>query len=153
MTTACLGLLLGLALAVRPAWSQAPSASLPVLGETISAGASAQLRAQVRAIAQSGARVEEIRLEPGSVVRVYVSSAGRVFGLAWQSPTLPDLKHLLGSHFAAFQAAAARTQRRGPLYVHTGTLVVELSGHMRDFRGRAYLTDAIPATLTPAVVR
>lgn len=155
MTTACLGLLLGLALAapVRPAWGQAPAASLPVLGETLSAGTSAQLRAQVREIAATGARVEEIQLDHGAVVRAYVAPSGRVFGLAWQGPTLPDLSHLLGSHYAAFQAAAARTRRRGPLYIHTGTLVVELSGHLRDFRGRAYLTDAIPATLTPAVVR
>ncbi len=148
-------MLLGLAGAgpARAAWGQAPAASLPVLGETLAPGAAAQLRAQERALAATGARVEEIQLDHGAVVRAYVAASGQVFGLAWQGPTLPDLAHLLGQHYAAFQRAAAGARRRGPLYVHSGTLVVEMSGHMRDFRGRAYLTDAIPAALTPAVVR
>ncbi|MGH9394924.1 MAG: DUF2844 domain-containing protein, partial [Terriglobales bacterium] len=95
----------------------------------------------------------EFRAADGGVVRAFVNPSGEVFGLAWETPTVPDMAQLLGTRFAAFQQAAARSQRRGPLYVHVQGMVVEMSGHMRDFRGRAYLAAAIPAPLTPAVVR
>ncbi|MGH9480610.1 MAG: DUF2844 domain-containing protein [Terriglobales bacterium] len=145
--------------------SQAIGADGPVLGQPIAtAVAPRRPQPEVRAIAANGARVEEMRSSQG-VVRAYVSASGQVFGLAWQSVAAPDLAHLLGAQYPGFQAAVrqqqleqqqaqAQTQvRRGPLYVHAGNLVVEMSGHMRDHRGRAYLTDAIPAGLTPAVVQ
>lgn len=108
---------------------------------------------QVHALAQTGSRVEQVREATGTVIRAYIAPSGRIFGVAWQGAVVPDMSRLLGAHFAAFQAAArAQRHRRGPLYVHTGDLVVEMSGHQRDFRGRAYLVSALPSNLTPAVI-
>ncbi|MGH9417781.1 MAG: DUF2844 domain-containing protein [Terriglobales bacterium] len=138
------GLMLTLAAGLALAWP----AGAQTLGATVRA-----TEGQVRELAQTGSKVEQVRRDNGTVIRAYISPSGQVFGLAWQGAVVPDMSQLLGPHFAAFQAAArAQRNRRGPLYVHTGDLVVEMSGHMRDFRGRAYLTSALPSNLTPAVV-
>ena len=98
--------------------------------------------------------VHEITATGGRVIREYVSPAGTVFAVVWEGPTMPDLSSLLGSYFAAFQQAAASSSRRhGPLYIHVGSLVVESGGRMRAFRGRAYVTDLIPANVDKDVIR
>lgn len=107
-------------------------------------------------VARQGYSVAQVRTPGGSELREYVAPSGVVFGIAWSGPAMPDMSQWLGTRFADFQRAAqsARaTRRHGPLYIRVGTLVVENSGHMRAFHGRAFLSDQIPATLTPAVVQ
>src|SRR5215471_20618049 len=43
--------------------------------------------------------VHELKTPTGTVVREYVSPAGKVFGVAWQGPFLPDFRQLLGDYF------------------------------------------------------
>lgn len=109
----------------------------------------AHINASLRVTQSQNYTVHELRSPSGTVVREYTSPAGKVFAVAWQSPTLPDLKQLLGSHFEEFQQAAAQaqSQRRshGPLVIRQPGLVVELGGHMRSFVGRAYLPDELPS--------
>ena len=98
--------------------------------------------------------VHEITTAGGMVVREYVSPTGMVFGVVWEGETMPDLPQLLGPYYSQFRDAVASIHRhRGPVYVQAGPLVVESGGHMRAFRGRAYLTNLIPAGLTKDVVR
>src|SRR5262245_31252612 len=40
--------------------------------------------------------VHEITAPNGTVVREYVSSGGRVFGIAWDGPFMPNIRQLLG---------------------------------------------------------
>lgn len=101
-----------------------------------------------------GYSVHQIMGADRSVVREYVSPDGRVFGISWQGPTLPNLEQLLGSYFAPWQQAAqSRMRRRGPLVLRTEQLVVESGGHMRSFHGRAYLPDLMPKNVSAEVVR
>lgn len=101
--------------------------------------------------------IQTLKSPSGAVVREYSSSSGKVFAVAWQSPVLPDLKQLLGTHFDEFQLAAAqaRNQRlgRGPLIIRHPGLVVEIGGHMRGFVGRAYLPDQLPAEVHEEEIR
>jgi len=98
--------------------------------------------------------LHEITTADGRVIREYVSPSGTVFAVAWEGPTLPDFASLLGSYSAAFQqATSAGGRRHGPLVVQAGPLVVESGGRMRFFRGRAYVTDLIPANLSKDVIR
>jgi len=98
--------------------------------------------------------VHEITASGGRVIREYVSPSGTVFAVVWEGPTLPDLSSLLGSYAAAFQQASTTSSRRhGPLMMQVGSLVVESGGRMRHFRGRAYVTDLIPANISKDVIR
>ena len=89
--------------------------------------------------------MHELRTPSGTTVREYVSPAGTVFGVAWQGPTLPDLRQLLGAHFDEYVAAAGeRRTRRSPVLVRLPGLVVQSAGHMRAFVGKAYVPQALP---------
>jgi hypothetical protein len=90
------------------------------------------------------------------VVREYVSPAGKVFGVAWQGPRIPDLRQLLGAYYAQYESAAsaARSVRhRGPLLIQEPGLVVQSGGHMRAYNGLAYVPDLLPAGVRAEEIR
>jgi hypothetical protein len=100
--------------------------------------------------------VHEIQGSAGTVVREYVSTGGKVFGVAWQGPWMPDMRQLLGSYFDQFaranQAQAQTNQaqkgariRRGPVLIDEPGLVVQIGGHPRAFAGRAYVPEMLPS--------
>lgn len=102
-----------------------------------------------RAIA--GATQYTIRQADGVTVRQYVNSGGRVFGVAWEGPLLPDFQRLLGSHYAAY-AEAQRSQARH-ITILSDALVLDSGGMMRSFSGRAYLPKLLPPAWAPQDIR
>lgn len=108
----------------------------------------ARINASLRVTQSNAYSVHELRSPTGVVVREFATSSGKIFAVAWHGPWAPDLQHLLGAHFAQYQQAMQSPNGRaahGPLTIQQGNLVVELGGHMRDFVGRAYLSDQVPA--------
>jgi len=101
----------------------------------------------------SGYSVEEIKRPDGAILREFVSPDGKIFGVAWQGMTMPNLTQILGPSAADFQLATAGPHRRGPLSVHVGHLVVQTGGHMRDYHVRAYLDNLLPSGVTEDVVQ
>jgi hypothetical protein len=64
----------------------------------------------------------------GTVVREYVSPDGKVFGIAWNGPTMPDLRQLMGEHFDHYVQAVAKRGMRGPVHLDEPELVVRRAG-------------------------
>ena len=101
------------------------------------------LNATVRTVPAKQFTQYELQLPSGTVVREYASSAGAVFAVTWGGPSLPDLRQLLGSYFQQYVdamqggGAGARVVRQPGLVVYSG-------GHMRAFRGRAYVPQLLP---------
>ena len=93
--------------------------------------------------------VHEIQGTSGTVVREYVSSDGKVFGIAWQGPWIPDMRQLLGSYFDQYaranQAKTGARIRRAPVLINEPGLVVQIGGHPRAFAGRAYVPGMLPS--------
>lgn len=87
----------------------------------------------------------------GVTVRQYVNSAGRVFGVAWEGPLLPDFQRLLGDHYAAYSEAQRQPSRH--INIQSAELVLNAGGMMRSFSGRAYLPKLLPPTLAAADIR
>ena len=101
----------------------------------------------------SGYSVHQIQRNDGVVLKEFVSPEGKVFGISWRGPSMPNLSQLLGSYFAAFHEANQSTNRRGPLSIHAGPLVVETGGHPRAFRVRAYVVNLLPRGIPEDVVQ
>ena len=98
--------------------------------------------------------VHELTLPTGTVVREYVSPAGKVFGVAWHGPYLPNFRQLLGDYFApVMQTPRNQRQGRGPLGVRQPNVVFQSGGHMRAFLGRAYVPDMLPKGVSADVVQ
>ncbi|MBV9481723.1 MAG: DUF2844 domain-containing protein [Acidobacteria bacterium] len=114
-----------------------------------------RMKAALR-MARSGAdySVHELKTPTGTVVREYVSPAGKIFGVAWQGPWLPDFHQILGDYFdPVMQAPRDRRQGRGPLVIKQPGVVFESAGHMRSFFGRAYVPDLLPEGVSADVVQ
>ena len=135
------------------------SAAYAALGGDITSVQADQVHMQgsMRATNAEGYSVQEIQGAHGIIVREYVSSAGKVFGVAWQGPWPPDLHQLLGSYFdkyvQAAQTQSASRRGHGPLVVELPDLVVQAGGHARAFVGRAYVPGLIPASVRAEVVQ
>jgi hypothetical protein len=99
-------------------------------------------------------KLHQITAAHGVMVREYVSPDGKVFAVAWQARSLPNLQQLLGSYFPQMQQAAqARTQHTGPLIVKNADLVLVSAGRMMGFYGYAYVPSLAPANFTAEQMR
>jgi hypothetical protein len=89
--------------------------------------------------------VHEIQTPSGTVIHEYVSAQGKVFAVSWRGPGLPDLRQMLGSYYDEFaQATTQPHYNHHHLSVRTPGVVVESSGHMRSFSGRAWAPALLP---------
>jgi hypothetical protein len=118
-------------------------------GESTAADDAAHLKASIKSTDAGNYRIHEIVLASGTVVREFANPAGTVFAVTWSGPAIPDLKQTLGSYFDTF-TAAARAPHGGHhhLEIRQDQFVMQSSGHMRAFTGRAYLPQEIPAGVT-----
>jgi hypothetical protein len=86
-------------------------------------------------------------MDNGVHVREFMTPDGVVFAVAWDGPVPPDLRPLLGTSFAAYARTLAALKQPGlqrSLRIASSDLVVETAGHLRAYRGRAYLPALIP---------
>jgi hypothetical protein len=93
--------------------------------------------------------VHEIQTPSGTVVREYVSAAGKVFAVTWHGPHAPDMQQTLGSYFAAYTTAPRALH---PDHKHFAIsepgFVLQSAGHMRAYFGRAYVPQLLPENLS-----
>ena len=117
----------------------------------------AKLQASLQKTSNDRYEIHEMHTPNNTVVREFVSPAGKVFGVTWQGPARPDMQQLLGSYFDHFTQAAqtqkAQRKSRGPIAIREDGLVVEMSGHGRWFAGRAYVPQMVPAGMRAEEVR
>ena len=115
-----------------------------------------RLRAEAKATQKDSYTIQEIKSPSGTVVREYVAD-GKVFGVAWRGPFLPDLHQILGTSFVPFtQAVRLQKNRRpghGPVAVRQSGLVVFSGGHQRDYFGTAYLPGLMPKGVSAEEIR
>jgi hypothetical protein len=106
----------------------------------------AHMRGTLRSVATQRYVKHEIQVPTGQKVREFVSPDGNVFGVAWDGPSQPDLRQVLGSYFETMKQAAVAQQHRGnsPISIETSSFVFQANGHARSFHGRAYVPAMVP---------
>jgi len=125
-----------------------PCIAAAALGEAeASVGADVtQLHASIKINSRAGYRVHELDLPSGTRLREFVGMDGQVFAVAWNGPTIPDLRQAFGRYFDSYiSAAQSKHAGHNQLQVKQSDLVVQSGGHMRAFAGRAYLPQSIPS--------
>ena len=125
-----------------------PCAASATLGEPASSVQTdgVQLQGSIKESDHGNYRVHEIQVPSGTIVREYSGLDGNVFAVTWHGPFVPNLRQMLGRYFDEY-ATAAKTQSHPDhhhLQIALSDLVVQASGHMRAFSGRAYLPQSIP---------
>jgi hypothetical protein len=116
-----------------------------------------KMQGSLRTFNNNSYTLHEIQSSTGVAVKEYVSTSGKVFAVTWQGPFHPDLRQLLGTYFDQFEQAeqAQRAQRRGhgPVLIQQAGLVIQISGHMRAFVGKAYVPQMLPAGIHAEDIR
>jgi hypothetical protein len=103
------------------------------------------LKGSIKSTLRTNYRVHEIQLPSGTVLREFAAIGGNVFAVAWSGPAIPDLRQALGRYFDVYVTAAqAKQGTRRHLLIEQSEFVMQSSGHMRAFSGRAYLPQALP---------
>jgi hypothetical protein len=100
--------------------------------------------------------VQQIAAAGGQSVREYLTRGGQVFAVTWSGTAPPDLAQLLGPYFPQYAAGLAALDHPGlkrSVRVATPALIVESSGHLRAYSGRAYLPALLPAGVELAAIR
>ena len=104
-----------------------------------------KMKGALRITSSAGFTVHEIATSNGTVVREYLSPAGKVFAVSWRGPMMPDLSQMLGTYYEQFlQAPSAAHVRQRHLSIEQPGLVVQSSGRMRAFFGRAWVPQLLP---------
>ena len=103
------------------------------------------LASSIKVTEHAAYRQHEIQLPSGTRVREFAGADGKVFAIAWNGPTIPNLRQTMGRYFDSYVAAAkGKHTGHSRLRIQQADLVVESTGHMRAFAGRAYLPQAVP---------
>jgi len=112
------------------------------------------MKGLTRPIPAGAVQKQELQLPSGTVVTEYLTGAGVVFAVSWQGPVLPDLHQVLGDYFANYQTAASQpVVRRRLVRLSSPDIVIESSGKMRAFTGRAWIPALLPSGVTPADIQ
>jgi hypothetical protein len=125
--------------------------ALAALGGDLSSVESDQLKMKgmLRTTVASAYTVHEIQVPSGTIVREYVTPAGKVFAVTWRGPRVPDLRQTLGTYFTEFtQAARPLHPNHTHFEVADAGFVLQSAGHMRAYSGRAYIPQLLPQNVT-----
>jgi uncharacterized protein DUF2844 len=122
-------------------------------------GDQAQMRASLNVTQHASYAVHEMKAGSGTLVREYVSPAGKVFGVAWRGPFPPNLQQVLGSYYDQYTAAQEQLREqpmrshRAPVVIQTPGLVVVSTGHNGAYSGQAYVPEMLPANVNAKDIR
>ena len=139
-----------------------PAVASAALGGDVSSVVADQQRMQATSAVQSNSKysVREITTPYGTVVREYVSPAGKVFGVTWRGSFLPDFQQILGGYYGAFAKAAQdaktaqpRRSHNEPLSVVQPDFVMHSVGRTREYAGHAYVPGIIPPGVDAQEIR
>jgi hypothetical protein len=106
----------------------------------------ARMKGALRITSSAGVMVHEITTSYGTVVREYITPGDKVFAISWRGPVNPDLRQMLGDYYTQYEQAASLPHPGGHrhLAIEQPGLVVQVSGRMRAFQGRAWVPSLVP---------
>ena len=95
----------------------------------------------------TGVTLHQTLTPTGTQIREYINADGIVFAIAWNGPTLPNLKQLLGNYFQQLSAPTTAHTGLRNTSIRSSDVVIQSHGHMRAFQGRAFIPALMPSTV------
>ncbi|MEG3175207.1 DUF2844 domain-containing protein [Sphingomonas sp. RB3P16] len=114
---------------------------------------SVRMRARLASVDRGAYARHDLTRDTGGTVREFTNARGQVFAVSWSGPGKPDLRALLGRHFAALQGSTGPTAAVGhrilglrrPAIVAEPDLQIQTGGHMGWFYGAALIPSLAPS--------
>jgi hypothetical protein len=131
--------------------------ALASLGGNVTAvpGEAARMKAAVSVAGHENYSVHEMTTPQGTVIREYVGPGGLVFAVTWRGPFNPDLQQLFGNYWQQYLTAAAiyPSHNHRQQVINEPGLVVQRSGRLRAFSGRAWIPGMLPQNVSAADIK
>jgi hypothetical protein len=131
--------------------------ALASLGGSVTAvpGEAVRMKAAVSVAGHDNYSVHEMTTPQGTVVREYVGPGGTVFAVSWHGPFNPDLQSLFGNYYQQYLQASAiyPSHNHRAQVINEPGLVVQRSGRMRAFSGRAWIPSMLPQNVSAADIK
>ncbi len=144
---------MGVAATLLLGFSPPASASLGGASSSVEAD-SARMNASRQVTLHNSYAIHQITAPQGTVVNEYVSPEGKVFAVSWHGQFPPQMQQILGTYFEQYVAALKaqaqlnqappRAYGHQPLNLQLPGLVVQTSGQMGAYSGRAYIPEMLP---------
>jgi hypothetical protein len=118
-------------------------------------GEAARMKAAVNVAGHENYSVHEMTTPTGTVVREYVGPAGVVFAVTWHGPFNPNLQELFGNYWQQYLQASAiyPSHNHRAQVINEPGLIVQRSGRMRAFSGRAWIPGMLPQNVSAADIK
>ncbi|MCE7528026.1 DUF2844 domain-containing protein [Polynucleobacter sp. IMCC 30228] len=100
---------------------------------------------------QTGYTIYSQNINPGLVIKEYLTNNGNVFAVTWKGPNLPNFQVVLGSYYSNYLTALQNNPRA--IFFQDDNIVIESGGVMGGYVGRAYLPKQFPAGMTSANIQ
>jgi hypothetical protein len=65
----------------------------------------ARLRGSIKVTSHANYKLHEIHMPSGTLVREFAGADGKVFAVAWNGPTVPNLRDIMGQYFNSYVTA------------------------------------------------
>jgi hypothetical protein len=112
------------------------------------------MKGLTRPAAAGTLKKQQLQLPSGTLVTEYLNSGGAVYAVTWQGPTLPNLHQILGNYFSNYQTAARTPMvRHRVVRLDSPDVVIESTGKMRAFAGRAWVPALLPSGVSPTDIQ
>jgi Protein of unknown function (DUF2844) len=112
------------------------------------------MKGLTRPVPAGALQKQELQLPSGTVLTEYLNSTGTVYAVTWHGPSLPNLRQVLGNYFVNYQTAAQHPAvRRRVVILNSPDIVIESSGKMRAFTGRAWVPALLPSGISAADIQ
>lgn len=109
------------------------------------------LKGLTRPVPVGTLKKQELQLPSGTIVTEYLNASGAVYAVTWSGPSLPNLRQVLGNFFTNYQSAARMPMvRHRVVRLDSPDVVIESTGKMRAFVGRAWVPALLPSGVSPA---
>jgi hypothetical protein len=140
LTDALLGSMVLIAVVATPAFAALGGDSTSVQADV------ARMKGALRITSAAAVTVHEITTPYGTVIREYLTPGDQVFAVSWQGPVNPDLRQVLGSYYTQYEQAASAPHAGGHrhLTIQQPSLIVQVTGRLRAFQGRAWVPGLVP---------
>jgi hypothetical protein len=113
-----------------------------------------QMHANLQVRRNANYDVHELATAIGSTVREFVGQDGKVFAVSWSGGWRPDLRTIMGSHYARYiEHTRGKRRARGPARIELPGMVVFMGTYLRTSFGHVYLTDQLPTGFSPEEIK
>lgn len=97
-----------------------------------------------RSVKKNGYSITSLTDQNGTHIREFSGADARVFAIAWNGPTYPNFKQILGVSGSKVKTAKKSGDLLNNVTLTGEDFVLQMGGHPGNYRGKSYIPSMLP---------